>query len=105
MGLLPGLDPIPGPHADAIDHIRQIALARGVPVGMPCAGAARALELADAGFPVLPTGRGTRGKGTSQLNYCVNVIAGITSARHVPRGGLSVIQAWMDCGACSERSS
>jgi 4-hydroxy-2-oxoheptanedioate aldolase len=59
MGLLPGLDPIPGPHADAIDHIRQVALARGVPVGMPCAGAARALELADAGFTVLTIGADT----------------------------------------------
>jgi len=59
MGLPPGLDPIPGPHADAIDHIRQIALARGVPVGMPCAGAARALELADAGFTVLTIGADT----------------------------------------------
>ena len=59
MGLPPGLDPIAGPHADAIDHVRQVALARGVPVGMPCAGAARALELADAGFTVLPIGADT----------------------------------------------
>ncbi len=59
MGLPPGLDPIPGPHADAIEHVRQAALARKVPVGMPCASASQALDLAGAGFTVLPIGADT----------------------------------------------
>ena len=36
MGLPPGNDPIPGPHADGIEHVRKVATAHGVAVGMPC---------------------------------------------------------------------
>jgi 4-hydroxy-2-oxoheptanedioate aldolase len=59
MGLPPVLDPIPGPHADAVDHVRDVALGAGVAVGMPCGSASRAVELAGAGFTVLPIGADT----------------------------------------------
>jgi 4-hydroxy-2-oxoheptanedioate aldolase len=59
LGLPPGLDAIPGPHAEAIEHVRAAAVARGVAVGMPCADAAQAAELAARGFTVLAIGADT----------------------------------------------
>jgi 4-hydroxy-2-oxoheptanedioate aldolase len=59
MGLPPGNDPIPGPHADGIEQVRKVALAHGVAVGMPCTTAAHALALADRGFTMLTVGADT----------------------------------------------
>jgi 4-hydroxy-2-oxoheptanedioate aldolase len=59
MGLPPGNDPIPGPHADGIEHVRKVALTHGVAVGMPCTTATHALALADRGFALLAVGADT----------------------------------------------
>jgi 4-hydroxy-2-oxoheptanedioate aldolase len=59
MGLPPGNDPIPGPHADAIEQVRKVALAHGVAVGMPCSTAADALARAERGFSLLTVGADT----------------------------------------------
>lgn len=59
LGLPPGNDPIPGPHADAIERVRKAALANGVAVGMPCTTATEALALADRGFSLLAVGADT----------------------------------------------
>ena len=59
LGLPPALEPIPGAHADAIDHVRDTAVAHGVAVGMPCADADAALRLAARGFTFLPVGADT----------------------------------------------
>jgi len=59
LGLPPGLDAVPGTHADAIDHVREIALARRLAVGMPCADAQAALGLAGKGFNFIPVGADT----------------------------------------------
>jgi 2-keto-3-deoxy-L-rhamnonate aldolase RhmA len=59
MGLPPGMDPIPGPHADGIERVRKVAQAHGVTVGMPCANAADALALAERGFGLMAVGSDT----------------------------------------------
>jgi 4-hydroxy-2-oxoheptanedioate aldolase len=59
MGLPPGNDPIPGPHADGIERVRKVALEHGVAVGMPSTTAERALALADRGFSLLAVGADT----------------------------------------------
>lgn len=58
-GQTPGLNPIPGKHAQAIEQVRAACAARGVPVGIPCADADAALELASQGFRFLPVGADT----------------------------------------------
>ncbi|MGC0367551.1 4-hydroxy-2-oxoheptanedioate aldolase [Rhodococcus sp. 27YEA15] len=58
-GLPPGLDSIPGEHADAIEYIRRTALAHELPVGIPCADAAAALRLAGDGYSFIPVGADT----------------------------------------------
>ena len=59
LGLPPGNDPIPGPHADGIERVRKVASAHGVAVGMPCTTAASALALAERGFSLLAVGADT----------------------------------------------
>lgn len=59
LGLPPGNDPIPGPHADGIERVRKAAVAHGIAVGMPCTTAAAALALADRGFGLLAVGADT----------------------------------------------
>lgn len=59
MGLPPGNDPVPGPHADGIDHVRKVATERGLAVGMPCTTAASAVALAQKGFSLLAVGADT----------------------------------------------
>jgi 4-hydroxy-2-oxoheptanedioate aldolase len=59
MGLPPGNDPVPGPHADGIEHVLKAATGRGVAVGMPSTTAAGALALAERGFSLLAVGADT----------------------------------------------
>jgi 4-hydroxy-2-oxoheptanedioate aldolase len=59
LGLPPGNDPIPGPHADGIERVRKAAQANGIAVGMPCTTARQALTLADRGFSLLAVGADT----------------------------------------------
>ena len=59
MGLPPGMDPVPGPHADGIERVRKVGLANGVTVGMPCATATDALALAERGFGLMAVGADT----------------------------------------------
>jgi 4-hydroxy-2-oxoheptanedioate aldolase len=59
MGLPPGMDPIPGPHAEGIDRVLKAGQARGVPVGMPCASAVQAIALAERGFGLMAVGSDT----------------------------------------------
>jgi 2-keto-3-deoxy-L-rhamnonate aldolase RhmA len=59
MGLPPGVDLIPGPHADGINHVLTVATAQGLAVGMPCATAADAVALAEHGFSLLAVGADT----------------------------------------------
>ncbi|MEV8518063.1 aldolase/citrate lyase family protein [Dactylosporangium sp. NPDC051484] len=59
LGLPPGLDPVPGPHAEAIDHVREVALRRNLAVGIPCGSAEAALRLAEQGFNFLAVGADT----------------------------------------------
>jgi 4-hydroxy-2-oxoheptanedioate aldolase len=59
MGLPPGNDPIPGPHADGIEHVRKVATEHGVAVGMPSTNAAGAIALAQRGFSLLAVGADT----------------------------------------------
>ena len=59
LGLQPGLEPIPGPHADAIDHVREVALANSLAVGMPCADGEAAIRMSASGFTFVPVGADT----------------------------------------------
>jgi 4-hydroxy-2-oxoheptanedioate aldolase len=59
MGLPPGNDPIPGPHADGIERVRKTALAHDTAVGMPCTTATQALALTQRGFSFLAVGADT----------------------------------------------
>jgi 4-hydroxy-2-oxoheptanedioate aldolase len=59
MGLPPGNDPVPGPHADGIEHVLKVATGHGVAVGMPSTTAAGALALAERGFSLLAVGADT----------------------------------------------
>jgi 4-hydroxy-2-oxoheptanedioate aldolase len=59
MGLPPGNDPIPGPHADGIEHVLKAATGHHVAVGMPSTTAAGALALAKRGFTLLAVGADT----------------------------------------------
>ena len=59
MGLPPGNDPVPGPHADGIEHVLKVATEHSVAVGMPSTTAAGALALAGRGFSLLAVGADT----------------------------------------------
>jgi 4-hydroxy-2-oxoheptanedioate aldolase len=59
LGLPPGLEPIAGTHADAVDHVRDSAVANQLAVGMPCADSEAALRLAARGFNFIPVGSDT----------------------------------------------
>jgi 4-hydroxy-2-oxoheptanedioate aldolase len=59
MGLPPGNDPVPGPHADGIERVLKVATGHGVAVGMPSTTAAGALALAERGFSLLAVGADT----------------------------------------------
>ncbi|HEX3514394.1 MAG TPA: aldolase/citrate lyase family protein [Trebonia sp.] len=59
MGLPPGNDPVPGPHADGIERVLKVATEHGVAVGMPSTTAAGALALAERGFSLLAVGADT----------------------------------------------
>jgi 4-hydroxy-2-oxoheptanedioate aldolase len=59
LGGAPTLDPQPGPHADAIEHIRRATLAQGKALGIPCSSAAPALAYAKQGFNFIAVGADT----------------------------------------------
>jgi 4-hydroxy-2-oxoheptanedioate aldolase len=59
MGLPPGLKPIPGAHAEAIERVLKIGRAHGLTVGMPCGNATDALALAEQGFGLIAVGADT----------------------------------------------
>jgi 4-hydroxy-2-oxoheptanedioate aldolase len=59
LGGPPVLDPQPGVHADAIEHIRRVTLARGKALGIPCASSAPALAYAEQGFNFIAVGADT----------------------------------------------
>ncbi|MGW6144829.1 HpcH/HpaI aldolase family protein [Streptomyces sp. NPDC055140] len=59
LGLPPGNDPVPGPHAEGIERVRKAAATHGVAVGMPSTTAAGALALAERGFSLLAVGADT----------------------------------------------
>jgi 4-hydroxy-2-oxoheptanedioate aldolase len=58
-GLPPGLDPVPGPHADAIEHVRKVCGAHGVRVGLPCLNADAARRMIHQGFDYVTVGADT----------------------------------------------
>jgi 4-hydroxy-2-oxoheptanedioate aldolase len=58
-GLAPGLEPIPGPHADAIEHVRKVCGSHGVRVGLPCFNADAARRMIDQGFDYVTIGADT----------------------------------------------
>jgi 4-hydroxy-2-oxoheptanedioate aldolase len=55
----PVLEPQPGRHAEAIEHVREVTLAHGKALGIPCASAPPALEFARRGFNFIPVGADT----------------------------------------------
>lgn len=59
LGGPPLLEAQPGPHADAIAHIRSVTLAHGKALGIPCASTAPALDYARQGFNFIAVGADT----------------------------------------------
>jgi 4-hydroxy-2-oxoheptanedioate aldolase len=58
-GLPPGLEPIPGPHADAIEHVRKVCGMHNVRVGLPCLNADAARRMIEQGFDYVTVGADT----------------------------------------------
>jgi 4-hydroxy-2-oxoheptanedioate aldolase len=58
-GLPPGLDPVPGPHADAIENVRKACGSHGVRVGLPCLNAESARRMIGQGFDYVTVGADT----------------------------------------------
>lgn len=59
MGLPPAMNPVPGPHAEAIERILKAGMANDVAVGIPTSSAEDALAYAERGFTMMAVGSDT----------------------------------------------